>query len=395
MRTLYFDCFAGISGDMTIGALLDAGVAFDDLKAQLATLPLRDYEISVERVTRSSLAATKFHVRFQESHHHERHLADIAELIQVSKLSELTKARAIRIFEKLAAAEARVHGKTIEEVHFHEVGAVDSILDIVGAAVCFELLGIDKFICSPLRVGYGFIKAAHGTLPVPAPGTAELLRGIPVYAGDREGEYVTPTGAAIVAALCDSFGAMPPMQTDKIGYGAGNRDPKDFPNVLRVFCGEAVATQADDKETIQVIETNIDDMNPQSYGFIMEKAFALGARDVFMTPAQMKKNRPGVLLTVLCKAEHFDALVDLLLKETTTLGVRYYEAKRRILARDTEKVHTEFGEISVKIARDGNRIVHFQPEFDDCVAIAEKSGVSLLEVQQAAIAAYRKLLENR
>jgi uncharacterized protein (TIGR00299 family) protein len=411
MRTLYFDCFAGISGDMTIGALLDAGVRFEDLREQLGTVPLRDYKISAERVMRGSLAATKFNVAFQEAEHHERHLSDIAEMVERSQLSAKTKARATQIFEKLAAAEAQVHGKTIEEVHFHEVGAVDSIIDIVGAAICSELLGIERFVCSPLRVGYGSIQAAHGTLPIPAPGTAEILRGTPIYAGDREGEFVTPTGAAIVASLCDSFSTMPPIEFDTIGYGAGTRNPKDFPNVLRVICGKAIDEQADNKMTgqqlperyisgnieaqlIQVIETNIDDMNPQSYGFIMDKAFALGALDVFLTPVQMKKNRPGVLLTVLCKEGQFAALIDLLLTETTTLGVRYYQAHRRILEREIEMVQTEFGEVRIKIARQGERILHFQPEFDDCAQVAERTGVSLLDVQQAAIAAYRKAIEK-
>jgi len=411
MRTLYFDCFAGISGDMTIGALLDAGVRFEDLREQLRTVPLRDYEISAERVIRGSLAATKFTVAFQESEHHERHLSDIADLVQRSQLSETTKARAIQIFEKLAAAEAHVHGKTIEEVHFHEVGAVDSIIDIVGAVICFELLSIEKFVSSPLRVGSGSIQAAHGTLPIPAPGTAEILRGIPLYAGEREGEFVTPTGAAIIASLCENFGALPSLEIDTIGYGAGTRNPKGFSNVLRVICGKAVDEQADEKMTgqqlpekytsgnteaqsVQVIETNIDDMNPQSYGFIMDKAFALGALDVFLTPVQMKKNRPGVLLTVLCREEQFASLVDLLLTETTTLGVRYYQAQRRILERQIETVQTEFGEVRIKIAWQGERILHFQPEFDDCAQIAEKADVSLLDVQQAAIAAYRKALEK-
>ena len=412
MRTLYFDCFAGISGDMTVGALLDAGVNFEELKQQLATLLLDDYELSVERVMRGGFAATKFHVKFQETHHPERHLADIVEIIQNSGLSESTKARALQIFEKLAAAEARVHGKTVDEVHFHEVGAVDSIIDIVSAVICLELLGVEQCVCSPLRVGKGSIKAAHGILPVPAPGTAELLRDIPVYAGDKEGEFVTPTGAAIISTLCSSFGEMPPVVVQKIGYGAGTRNPKDFPNVLRVICGNAVDEQVEDKkggqqlperyvsgnieaQPIQVIETNIDDMNPQNYGFVMDKAFDLGALDVFLIPVQMKKNRPGVLLTILCREGQFAALVDLLLTETTTLGVRYYEAQRRILEREFEKVQTEYGEVRIKIARKGERILHFQPEFDDCAQVSEKAGVSLLDVQQAAIAAYRKLLENQ
>jgi uncharacterized protein (TIGR00299 family) protein len=410
MRSIYFDCFAGISGDMTVGALLDAGVDFAELQKQLSSLALSGYELGFEKVKRSSIAATKFSVKVDEAKQPARTLAVISEIINNAPLSQSVKARSLRVFEKLAEAEAQVHGSTIDRIHFHEVGAVDSIVDIVGAMIGFELLGVEKFFASRLRVGFGAIKVAHGLMPIPAPGTAELLRGLPIYAGDREGEFVTPTGAAIVAALCEKVGAMPAMRIDKIGYGAGGRDPKGFPNALRIVVGEveesgdeanvwqkgSVAKQDESEaQTVIVIEANIDDMNPQAYAYVMEKAFALGALDVFFTAIQMKKDRPATKLSVLCKQEEFDALAELILRETTTLGVRYYEAKRRTLARSVEEVETVYGRVRVKVARDGERILHFQPEFEDCAEIARKTGISLLEAQQLAGFAYRQKEEKK
>ncbi|HLF83426.1 MAG TPA: nickel pincer cofactor biosynthesis protein LarC, partial [Blastocatellia bacterium] len=289
---------------------------------------------------------------------------------------------------------------TPDKVHFHEVGAVDSIVDIVGAMIGFELLGVDRFFCSPLRLGSGSVNSQHGLLPIPAPATVELLRGVPVYAGELEGEFVTPTGAAIAATLCEEFGALPPMSITKVGYGAGSRDPKGFPNALRLVLGEmgeAEETQtnvyATSDETIVVVETNIDDMNPQVYGFVMERAFALGALDVFMVPVQMKKDRPGILLTVLCKPETVDAMIEMLLAETTTIGVRYYEAKRRVLERAIETVETEYGPVRIKVARDGARTLHFQPEYEDCARLALETKTPFLEVHAAAAAAYRNRVE--
>lgn len=389
MRVLYFDGFAGISGDMVVGALIDAGVAFENLQSELAKLELGGYNLSIRKVKRAGFAATKFDVAVDEAKQPARTLTEIRQLIAQSALSDKVKATAVRIFEKLGEAEARVHGSTIDSVHFHEVGAVDSIIDIVGAAIGFAWLGVEQFIASPLRVGFGSIKAAHGVMPVPAPGTAELLRGVPIYAGDREGEYVTPTGAAIVATLCDRFGAMPEMQIQNIGYGAGARDPQGFPNALRILLGDAKATEIPEPKII-VIETNIDDMNPQGYGFVMEKALQLGALDVFFTPVQMKKDRPAVMLTVLCEVEQFDALTHLILTETTTLGVRYYETSRRTLERYFEMVDTPYGVVRIKVAQQGNRVLHFQPEYDDCAKLAVEKQVSLIEIQQAAIVAFRE-----
>ena len=416
-RAVYFDCFAGVSGDMIIGAQLDLGVDPDLLRQQLSSLGLSGYEIKCRRVERGGIAAAKFDVELDETAQPARTLADIRSIIVGSSLTGRVKDQAIRVFERLAEAEANVHGTTPDKVHFHEVGAVDSIIDIVGASIGFELLGADRFFCSPLRLGSGSVNSQHGRLPIPAPATAELLRGVPVYAGELEGEFVTPTGAAIVATLCEGFGPLPQMKVDRVGYGAGLRDPKDFPNALRLMIGEieeadelgspvdgaarphqeteAAQTKvyATPDETIVVIETNIDDMNPQVYGFVMERAFALGALDVFMTPAQMKKDRPGVLLTVLCQPATADAAIEMLLAETTTLGVRYYEAKRRVLERTIETVETPYGPVRIKVARLGARTLHFQPEYDDCARIAASAKVPLLEVLGAANAAYRNRLK--
>lgn len=418
MRAVYFDCFAGVSGDMTIGALLDLGVDLESLKQQLSSLGLGGYVINSRRVERSNVAATKFDVVVDEARQPARTLADIRSIITRSSTTDHAKDQAMRVFERLAEAEARVHGTTPDKVHFHEVGAVDSIIDIVGAMIGFELLGVERFFCSPLRLGSGSVNSEHGQLPVPAPATAELLRGVPVYAGELEGEFVTPTGAAIVATLCEEFGALPPMRITKVGYGAGSRDPKGFPNALRLMIGEieegdAVGSERGRQkaegrtqkaggggqnaegagETIVVIETNIDDMNPQVYGFVMERAFALGALDVFMIPVQMKKARPGVLLTVLCEHPTVDEMIEMLLAETTTLGVRYYEAKRRVLERTIETVETQYGPVRIKVARDGARTLHFQPEYEDCARLAVSANAPFLEVHAAAAAAYRNTLK--
>jgi uncharacterized protein (TIGR00299 family) protein len=436
MRAVYFDCFAGVSGDMIIGAQLDLGVDLESLKQQLSSLGLDGYEIQSRRVERSGIAATKFDVEVDQTAQPARTLADIRSIIVGSSATDHVKDQAIRVFERLADAEARVHGTTPDKVHFHEVGAVDSIIDIVGAMIGFELLGVERFFCSPLRLGSGSVDSQHGRLPIPAPATAELLRGAPVYAGELEGEFVTPTGAAIVAALCEEFGPLPQMKVARVGYGAGSRDLKGFPNALRLMVGEieeadelgspvagaarphqdndlvqipkagsAAQTEvyatsdeqtkgyATPDETIVVIETNIDDMNPQVYSFVMERAFALGALDVFMIPAQMKKDRPGVLLTVLCRPETADATIEMLLVETTTLGVRYYEAKRRALERTIETVETAYGPVRIKVARDGARTLHFQPEYEDCARVAVSAKVPLLEVHGAAAAAYRNRLK--
>jgi uncharacterized protein (TIGR00299 family) protein len=401
MRALYFDCFAGVSGDMLIGALIDLGVDLDALSNQLSSLGLSAYQVKAERVKRSGIAAVKFNVEVDEGKQPSRKLADISEVINRSELSAQVKARSIQIFERLAEAEAQVHGSTRERVHFHEVGAVDSIIDTVGAMIGLDMLGVDRFFASPLRLGHGLVQTQHGLMPVPAPATAELVRGVPVYAGEIEGEFVTPTGAAIVTALCEGFGPLPEMEITRVGYGAGSRDPKGFPNALRIVMGDVSESSAKVEnesrylsDSVMVVETNIDDMNPQAYGFVMERAFALGALDVFIIAAQMKKARPGTLLTVLCEPAKTDSIIEMLLRETTTLGVRYYESKRRVLERAIETVETEYGEVRMKVARAGDRTLHFLPEYDDCARLATGHGKPVIEVQSAAIAAYRERMKR-
>ena len=398
-RILYFDCFAGVSGDMIVGAMVSLGVDFEKLREKLSTLGLSGYEVSTSAIKRSGIAATWFEVKLEHAHQPHRRLPDIKKIILESSLPDKVKGDSLRAFEKLAAAEAQVHGSSPDEVHFHEVGAVDSIIDIVGAMICIEELGVDGFACSPIRTGFGFVQTAHGLLPVPAPGTAELLRGIPVYAGDFEGEYVTPTGAAILKTICNSFGVIPHSKVTRIGYGAGSRDPKGLPNVLRLLLLE---TEEETNEygsgihgDVVVIETNIDDMNPQAYGLLMEHAFTAGALDVYLTPVQMKKNRPGILLTVVCENHKLEELTRLILEETTSLGVRFHESKRRVLSRRIEEIATPYGRARIKVALDGERAVHFQAEYDDCARLAGQSGATLLEVQAAANSAYRDLISAK
>lgn len=385
----YFDCFSGISGDMVLGALVDAGASLRAIEAELRKLSLENWKISAEPVQRGAVHATYIKVETQEEHHH-RDLSKILARIEAASLPPQAADHAEKIFTRLAEAEARVHQVPVEEVHFHEVGAVDSIVDIVGAAVGFDLLGISEFACSSLDVGGGQVKTQHGVLPVPAPATAELLRGAPTYSSGIQRELVTPTGAAIAAALSASFGQIPPMYLRAIGYGAGSADNREKPNVLRLLLGErevagerAEAGEAWDAP-VTVIETNLDDMSPQIFGYITEKALELGALDVFSTPVQMKKGRPGVLLTVLCRAEDAAHLSDLLFLETTTIGVRLHETRRRILAREQVVVATPFGDVRMKIARRNGSILNAAPEFDDCRRIASERDVPLKQVMAAA-----------
>ncbi|HEX9919578.1 MAG TPA: nickel pincer cofactor biosynthesis protein LarC [Pyrinomonadaceae bacterium] len=386
MRTLYFDCFAGASGDMILGALVAAGADARALREHLALLDVTGFEISFETVDRSGISATHAVVRTADEKQH-RHLSAILKIIAESRLSETVKARASRIFERLGEAEARVHNVPVEKIHFHEVGALDAIVDVVGACIGFELLGIERFISSSLHVGSGTVEMAHGRFPVPPPAVVELLRDAPVYATDIKGELVTPTGAAIISTVCAEFGALPAMRVASSGYGAGTRQYKDFPNVLRLMIGETNEARAT-SEKLFMIETNLDDASPQVIGYALERALALGALDCFLTPVQMKKNRPGVLVSILCRASEREALTGLLFDETTTLGVRSYEVERRALAREFVGVETEFGAINVKVARrvDGS-VSNIAPEYEDCRAAAASAGVPLHVVESAARAA--------
>lgn len=386
MKTLYFDCFAGASGDMILGALVAAGVDPRSLVDQLQLLGVAGWKIDFETVDRSGISSTYARVQTQHEHVH-RHLSDILKIIYQSQLKQSVKDRAALIFSRLAEAESRVHNEPIEKIHFHEVGAIDAIIDVCGAAIGFDLLGIEQFISSPLRVGFGMAQMAHGRFPIPPPAVAELLRDRPVYAGDIEGEFVTPTGAAIITAVCDRFESIPAMRIEATGYGAGTRNPKGFPNALRLLLAET-ETVANVDETLMMIETNIDDMSPQLFGYVMDRAFELGALDCYLTQTQMKKNRPGNLISILCQPRDREKFLEMLFAETTTIGARTYEVQRRALLRETIRVETQFGAIDVKVARGNNGNVKAMPEFDQCRAAAAAASVPLREVQEAARQAY-------
>lgn len=378
MTILYFDCFAGISGDMTIGALLELGVPLDYLDGEMAKLPLprSSYALSAAKTGRRGMAATKFDVRVEE-HQPHRHYRQIAGMIEESGISPRAKETAQKVFFRLAEAEAKVHGVEIDHVHFHEVGAVDSIIDIVGTAVCLDYLGVDAIISSPLPLGSGFVETAHGRLPVPAPATAELLRGISVTAG-LSGERVTPTGAAIVAALATEFGPSPDMTVTAIGCGAGSRDFDDVPNVLRLFLGQkAAGTTA---KRVAVAETHIDDESPEILGFLMERLFEEGALDAAFSPLQMKKNRPGVKLTVVCEPQALERLARVVLSESSAIGLRWHHAERIVLERETVERETSLGPVKVKLLREGEKLVRIVPEFEECRRIAREKGLPLMEV---------------
>ncbi len=392
MKTLYFDCFAGASGDMILGAMVAAGVDPNFLRQQLSLLSVSGFSVEFETVNRSGLSATYARVETAPEHKH-RHLADIKEIIERSGLSESVKQRAVQIFTRLAEAEARVHNEPLDHVHFHEVGALDAIVDVVGAAICFDFLKIDRFVCSPLHVGSGMVQMAHGRFPIPPPAVAELLKGVPFYAGEIKGELLTPTGAAIITTVCNEYGPVPQMVTESTGYGAGTREYPDFPNVLRVFVGETEPNAATD-ERLWMIETNLDDASPQIIGHVMDRVLESGALDCFFTPVQMKKNRPGVLLSVLCAPEEKEAVMKLLFMETTTLGVRSYEVARRALQRSVVRVETQYGPIDVKVAHLDGRVVNEMPEFEQCRESAAKANVPLKRVEEAARLALAKIREH-
>lgn len=378
---------------MILGALVAAGVDADELREQLSRLNVDGFNLNFETVDRSGLSATYARVETAHEHKH-RHLSDIKQIIESSGVSDAARKLAIQVFTRLAEAEARVHNEPVDHVHFHEVGALDAIVDIVGAAICFDLLKIDRFLCSPLHVGSGMIQMAHGRFPVPPPAVAELLKGVPFYSTDIPGELLTPTGAAIITTVCREFGPIPQMKMDVAGYGAGTRQYQDFPNVLRVLLGQTEADATTD-ERLWMLETNIDDMSPQLLGHVMDRAFAHGALDCYFTPVQMKKNRPGVLLSVLCDVEQKTALMNLLFTETTTLGVRSYEVARRALGRSLVRVETQYGPIDVKVAHLNGRVVNEMPEFEQVRAAAVKAGVAAKVVEDAVRAAGRNRNESK
>ena len=409
---------------MILGALLDAGLPLDDLRRALGSLAIDADAVWTERVTRAGVSATKLHVRgeapapahadahdhgSQTSHRHgadqscghdadqthrhgsahhgvHRTIAEISRLIDGSALSVAGRARAKELFGRLAEAEADIHGTSIEKVHLHEVGTLDSIIDIVGAVYALEALDADRIVASPLNVGGGSIRSAHGLYPIPAPATARLLQGAPIYSGPQKAELVTPTGALLITAYASSFGGVPPMRLQRVGYGAGSRDLHDTPNVLRVMVGESDATAP--AHRVAVIEAEIDDMNPQIFGILMDRLLTEGALDVFYTSIQMKKNRPGTLLSIIAPPGARDRLTSTVFRETTTIGVRHREMERECLDRETVRVVTPFGPVGVKIARRNGEIMNASPEFDDCARAATVHGRPVKDVQAAAMKAF-------
>jgi pyridinium-3,5-bisthiocarboxylic acid mononucleotide nickel chelatase len=402
-RVLYFDCFSGISGDMALGALLDAGLPLDDLKTALGSLALGDAHVHTTKVLRAGLSATKFtvheHAAASAEHTHDhsghhsaparhphRHLAGIYKLIDASALSAAGRDRAKQMFQRLGEAEAAIHQMPLEKVHLHEVGALDSIIDIVGIVYAMEWAGADRVVCSPLNVGGGMVSSAHGLFPVPAPATVALLGDAPVYSGAVQKELVTPTGALIATSYASSFGPIPSMSIERVGYGAGDRDDPTTPNVLRVLIGREAAGRA---ARVTVIECEIDDMNPQIFGVVMDRLYAAGALDVFYVSVQMKKNRPGTLLTVVAPPDLRSRMTDVIFRETTTIGLRHYDVDRECLEREIVQVETPIGTVRFKVASRAGHVLNAVPEFDDCAKLAAAHNLPVKEVQAIAVKAYK------
>ena len=407
MQIAYLECFAGISGDMFLGALVDAGVDPTLLHDAVASLNV-GATLEIEKVDRSGINASKVrvlvdgasaeaaansththHHSHHEHHHHGRSLSVIRKMIESAPLATGAKATAIRAFELLGQSESKIHNVPIEKIHFHEVGAVDSIVDIVAGSVGAHALGVSSWICSPLNVGGGTVECAHGTFPVPAPATMDLLQGVPTYSSGIQMELVTPTGAALVRALNCTFGAAPAMRVDKIGYGAGSHNPKRFPNVVRLSVGDSGEIESMAGDTVVVVETAVDDLSPQIVGDFTERALQAGALDVMCSSVHMKKNRLATLITILCDRAHVERLQQLLFRETSTLGVRIREERRTCLDRKFVDVQTQWGEIKIKIGLLNGVEVNAAPEYEDCRRCAEQHGVPLKLVMQTALAIYQ------
>lgn len=385
MKTLYYDCCAGISGDMHLAALLDLGLDIDDLIRELSGLGLTGYGVQAGRASRKGISGVQVRVVLDPRQPARRNLPQIETLIGGGSLEETVRARAVAVFRRLAEAEARIHDTSPDQIHFHEVGALDAIVDIVGGAIALDRLQVDRVLCSPVELGGGIAHCAHGVLPVPAPATLELLRGAPVKLGAVPFEATTPTGAALLATFVDEFVTRPELVIDRIGYGIGHRDGP-IPNVLRVCLGEASAVEGDEGE-LSVLECNIDDMNPERYDYVLERLFAAGALDAWLAPVLMKKNRPGTLLSALCAPVLAPALTELLLAETTTLGVRRQAVWRTALLRDTTRIQTRYGDVVVKTAYRHGRPLRCKPEYEDCKRLALEHGVPIHAVYSAAHAA--------
>ncbi len=385
MKVAYFDCFAGAAGDMIVGAMLDAGLPLAVLEKELNKLKLDGWSISVQKVKKHGIRATKFNVHTEHHHgdhcHHHRNLQDIQKIINQSDLQAAVKQTALKIFSRLAQAEAKVHGTTVEEIHFHEVGALDAIIDIVGASIGIHYLGVEQVYASPLITGSGFVECAHGRIPVPAPATVELLHGVPYRHGDQPYEMTTPTGAAILTTICRQFGPLPEMITHRVGYGAGDRELA-IPNLLRLHIGEK---KDESFEQIQVIEANIDDMNPEFYPSVVEKLINQGALDVYISQVLMKKGRPGAVLHVLSPLHLAEKLGQTLLQETTTIGYRCYHVQRKVLKRETIPVATDYGQVRMKIARCQGKLVNAAPEYEDCLKLAQNNNIPLKQLYHLAM----------
>jgi hypothetical protein len=385
----YFDCFSGISGDMTLGAFIDLGVPVKWLKENINRIPLTGFDVSVDNVTRNGITAKSVHVSV-ENDKTSRDYSQIRSLIENSPLPRNVKQMSHNMFERMADAEAHIHGCSRDHVHFHEVGGIDAIVDIVGTALCINYLGIKKVVSSSIPLGNGFVICAHGTLPVPAPATIEILKGVPVYGTKIPHELVTPTGAAIIVTLAESYGEMPDMIIEKTGYGAGKRDIESIPNLLRVMtgtesCDETAKRSPHQKDTIVVLETSIDDMNPEVFGFLMDRLFEEGALDVYWIPVFMKKNRPGTLVQVLCRRNRKDVLIDCILSETSSLGVKYYDAQRSMLRRESVIMKTAYGEIRVKRILEAGGGVRIVPEYEVCKKIALEKNLPIRMVYDTII----------
>ncbi len=387
MKIAYLDCFSGISGDMTLGALLDSGIDEAAFRSEIAKLTDIEFKLNITKTSKGSITATDAEVVIYEEHHH-RHLHTIVDIINRSALSDYVKTNAVNTFHKLAEAEGKVHGTSPEEVHFHEVGAVDAIVDIVGSSIGFEMLGVDKIIASPLPTGYGFVNAAHGIIPIPAPATVELLKGIPIYSTDIEGELVTPTGAAIITNFAEEFRKLPMMKLQSTSYGAGKKN-FGIPNVLRMFIGEIETAEILNQScNVAMVETNIDDMNPEFYEILFERLFEIGALDVYLSPIQMKKNRPATLLSVICSLENVNDIAITILQNTSSFGVRISKSERVCLDRRWENVNTQYGQIKLKIGMFEGKELKASPEYEDCKSAAKEHNVSIYTVYESAIKSY-------
>jgi uncharacterized protein (TIGR00299 family) protein len=387
---LHFDCFSGISGDMMLGALVDGGLPIKDLRRGLASLGITGYEIRTKKVMRSVIQATKVDVVIHRSMTHPLTFRQILRLIAGSRLSDSVKDLGRAVFIKIAEAESAVHGVPVERVHFHEVGVIDSLVDVIGTLLGCQLLGVSRVTASPVNVGTGFEQSAHGTLPVPGPAVARLAQGVPIYSEGPKREFTTPTGMAVLRTLVEEFRALPPMLPTAVGYGAGEADPHGWPNVLRLFLGEVQADAGADTESVFEIETNLDDMNPQAYETVMERLFAAGALDVTLAPVVMKRGRPGTVLTALANKDRTRQVAEVMLRETTALGVRYREVAREVLPRTFHRVSTKYGAVRMKVASRNGVPIRAVPEYADCRALAERSGKPVRDIMEEAIVTYHR-----